>query len=84
MTLKQKTLSGFIWSFMGSIAGQGITFIVGIILARILSPKEFGLIGMLAIFIGLSLAFVESGFPYALIQRKNLSEIDISSVFYFI
>ena len=51
VTLKQKTISGLIWSFIDSIAGQGITFIVGIILARMLSPKEFGLIGMLAIFI---------------------------------
>jgi O-antigen/teichoic acid export membrane protein len=45
-SLKQKTVSGLIWSFVDTMAGQGITFIVGIILARLLSPREFGLKGI--------------------------------------
>lgn len=83
MTLKQKTISGLIWSFIDSIAGQGITFIVGIILARLLSPKEFGLIGMLAVFIAISQSFIDSGFRQALIRKQDCTQEDYSTVFYF-
>ena len=83
MTLKEKTISGLLWSFIDSIAGQGITFIVGIILARILSPKEFGLIGMLTIFIAISQSFIDSGFRQALIRKQNCTQADYSTVFYF-
>jgi len=83
MTLKQKTVSGLLWSFVDSIAGQGIIFIVGIILARLLSPKEFGLIGMLTIFIAISQSFIDSGFRQALIRKQNCTEVDYSTVFYF-
>jgi len=83
MTLKQKTISGLIWSFIDSIAGQGITFITGIILARLLSPKEFGLIGMLVIFIAISQSFIDSGFRQALIRKQNCTQADYSTVFYF-
>ncbi len=83
MTLKQKTVSGMIWSFIDSLANQGIQFIIGIILARILSPREFGLIGMLTIFIVLSQSFVDSGFTNALIRKKDCTQTDYSTVFYF-
>jgi O-antigen/teichoic acid export membrane protein len=61
----------------------GITFIVGIILARILSPKEFGLIGMLTIFIAISQTFIDSGFRQSLIRKQNCTQADYSTVFYF-
>lgn len=83
MTLKQKTISGLIWSFIDSFANQGIQFIVGILLARILSPREFGLIGMLAIFIALSQSFVDSGFTHALIRKRDCTQTDYSTVFYY-
>lgn len=83
MSLKQKTITGLIWSFIDSIAGQGITFIVGIVLARLLSPKEFGLIGMLTIFIAISQSFIDSGFRQALIRKQNCIDADYSTVFYF-
>lgn len=83
MSLKQKTISGLLWSFIDSFAGQGIIFIVGIILARILSPKEFGLIGMLTIFIALSQSFIDSGFRQAMIRKQNCTQADYSTVFYF-
>lgn len=82
-TLKQKTITGTIWSFIDSFANQGIQFIAGIVLARILSPKEFGLIGMLTIFIALSQSFIDSGFTNALIRKKNCTQTDYSTVFYF-
>lgn len=83
MTLKQKTVSGVIWSIIDSFASNGIQFIVGIILARILSPREFGLIGMLTIFIALSQSFIDSGFTNALIRKKDCTQTDYSTVFYF-
>ncbi len=83
MNLKQKTITGFAWSFIESIIGQGITFFVGIILARLLSPKEFGLIGMLIIFISISQLLIDSGFSHALIRKQNCSQQDYSTVFYF-
>lgn len=83
MTLKQKTVSGLLWSFIDNIATLGITFIVGIILARLLTPKEFGLIGMLTIFIAISQSFIDSGFRQALIRKQNCTDNDYSTVFYF-
>lgn len=83
MSLKQKTVSGLLWSFVDSIAGQGITFVVGIILARLLSPREFGLIGMITVFIAVSESFIDSGFGNALIRKKDCTDIDFSTVFFF-
>ena len=83
MSLKQKTINGLFWSFIDSFANQGVQFIVGIVLARILSPREFGLIGMLTIFIAISQSFVDSGFSNALIRKKNCTQEDYSTVFYF-
>lgn len=83
MTLKQKTLSGLLWSFIDNISIQSISFIVGIILARLLSPKEYGLLGMLGIFIAISQSFIDSGFSQALIRKQNCTDKDYSTVFYF-
>lgn len=83
MSLKQKTISGLSWSFIDQIANMGITFVVGIILARILTPREFGLIGMIVIFIEISYTFINSGFTQALIRKKDCDETDYSTVFFF-
>jgi O-antigen/teichoic acid export membrane protein len=83
MSLKQKTVDGLMWSFIDTAIGQGIQFIVSIVLARLLIPREFGLIGMILIFIALSEAFVNSGFSSALIRKKNCSQTDYSTVFVF-
>ncbi|MCK5218628.1 lipopolysaccharide biosynthesis protein [bacterium] len=81
--LKQKTLSGMFWSFTDNFVNQGVNFAVGIILARVLSPKEFGLVGMLTIFITISQSFVDSGFSQALIRKKDCRQADYCTVFYF-
>lgn len=83
MSLKQKTVSGLLWSFIDQFANMGITFIAGIILARLLSPREFGLIGMITVFIAVSESFINSGFSSALIRKKNCTDTDYSTVFYF-
>lgn len=83
MSLKQRTVSAMFWSFIDSFANQGIQFIIGIILARVLSPKDFGLVGMLTIFIAISQTFIDSGFTIALIRKQNCTQTDYSTVFYF-
>jgi O-antigen/teichoic acid export membrane protein len=82
-SVKQKTISGLLWSFTEQFATQAVTFIVGIVLARLLSPEEFGLIGMLTIFIGFAGVFVQSGFNQALIRKTDCTEKDYATVFYF-
>ncbi len=71
------------WSFVDGFVNQGFQFIVGIILARLLSPREFGLIGMLAIFIAISQSFIDCGFSNALIRKANCTQNDYSTIFYF-
>jgi O-antigen/teichoic acid export membrane protein len=82
-TLKQKTISGLFWSFIDNFANLGLQFVVGIILARILSPREFGLVGMITIFIAISQTFIDSGFSQALIRKKSCTQADYSTVFYY-
>lgn len=83
MSLKQQTISGITWSFIDNSFTQVITFVVGIILARLLTPAEFGLIGMITIFIAVAQSFVDSGFSQALIRKKDCSDKDYNTVFYF-
>ena len=83
MTLKQKAVTGIIWSLIDNFFVQGILFIVGIVLARLLSPRDFGLIGMVTIFIAISQSFIDSGFSSALIRKKECTQSDYSTVFYF-
>lgn len=82
-SLKQKTINGLIWSFGDLIANQGIQFIIQIILARLLLPENFGLIGMILIFITIANSFIDSGISQALIREQNTSQADYSTVFYF-
>lgn len=82
-SLKKKTINGVLWSAVDNFAGQGITFLVGIVLARLLTPAEFGMIGMLTVFIAVSESFINSGFSNALIRKNDASETDYSTVFYF-
>ena len=81
-TLKEKTAKGLGWGFVDNFVGTGITAVVSIILARILSPEEFGLVGMIAIFISLGSSLMDSGFSGALIRKKEATESDLSTVFY--
>jgi teichuronic acid exporter len=82
-SLKKKAINGILWSAIERFSVQGLRFIVGIILARLLLPYDYGLIGMIAIFLAISQTFVDSGFSNALIQKKNRNETDYSTVFYF-
>ena len=81
-TLRNKIEKGIFWQGLERVGSYGITFIVSIILARLLSPEEFGVIAIMMVFITLSLVFIDSGFGTALIQKKDMEEADCCSVFY--
>lgn len=83
MSLKQRTISGLKWSLIDSLTGQGINFVTGIVLARMLSPKEFGFIGVIVVFIAIAQSLVNSGFSQALIRKQNCGQKDYSTVFFF-
>ncbi len=82
-SIKTKTTHALGWSFLEAIGMRGVQFVVGIILARLLLPEQFGLIGMLTIFLMVAQTFLDSGFGAALIQRPVITEKDTSSIFYF-
>ncbi|SPZ53594.1 Lipopolysaccharide biosynthesis protein wzxC [Serratia quinivorans] len=82
-SLKERAVSGMIWSIIERFLVQGVQFGISIVLARIISPSDFGLIGMVAVFIVLSDIIINSGFTQALIQKKDRTQTDYSTVFYF-
>lgn len=82
-SLKGKTLSGFIWRLAERFGAQGVSFIVSIVLARLLEPVAYGLIAMATVFTNILSVFVDSGMANALIQKKNADDLDYSTVFYF-
>lgn len=81
--LKNRTVHATLWSGVERFSAQGISFLLGIMMARLLCPAEFGLIAMLSIFLDISQTFVDSGFANALIHKKDRTEVDFSTVFYF-
>jgi O-antigen/teichoic acid export membrane protein len=82
-SLKKKTISSLLWSSSGLIADQGIRFIILIVLARLLMPTDFGIIGMITVFIAVSQSIIDSGLKNALIREKDSTQDDYSTVFYF-
>lgn len=81
--IKSKTLSSLIWKFSERSGAQIIQFIVSVILARLLTPSDYGLIGLITVFISIALVFAQSGLGQALVQRKNIDNVEFSTVFYF-
>lgn len=82
-SLRHKTIRGVGWSFVDNIASSGITFLVGLVLARLLTPAEYGLMAMIAIFIAISNSIIDSGFSNALIRKIHVERVDYNTVFYF-
>ena len=75
-------LGALTWSSIDRVAQQGVQFLIGIVLARLLSPTDYGLMGMVMIFAGLSYVLVESGFNYALVRTKDLTPQHTNTIFY--
>ena len=82
-TLRHKTVRGVGWSFIDNIASSGIAFLVGLVLARLLTPAEYGVMAMIAIFIAVSTSIIDSGFSNALIRKVHVKRVDYNTVFYF-
>ena len=82
-SLKDKTISGMFWSGIGKFGTLALNFLSNLVLARLLMPSDYGAVGMLHVFIAISGVFVSGGFGQALIQKKNPTHLDYTSVFYW-
>lgn len=82
-TLKQKAVSGVAWTSIERFMQQFIQFVIGVLIARVLLPQDYGVVGMIAIFFSIASTFVDSGFGSALIKKKDRGELDYSTCFYF-
>lgn len=80
--LKTKTIKAFIWKFLGGISSQAVSFVVSIILARILMPSEYGVIALSMIFLNVAQVFVTTGLGTSLVQKKDADELDFSTIFH--
>ena len=83
MGLRDKAVSGVFWTGIGSLSSGFLNFVITIVLARLLSPSDFGLLELLAIFTVISECFIDSGFSQAVIRDNEASQLDLSSVFFF-
>ena len=83
MSLRKQASSGMIWTFSQQFGNQIITFVVSIILARLLLPEQFGLIGMIIVFIAVGQSLVDSGMTQSLIRSTTIDQEDLSTVFFF-
>ncbi len=81
--MKQKVLNGLFWKVLENGGAQGIQFVIAIILARLLTPAEYGMVGIIMIFITIANVLVQNGFSTALVQKSRADERDFSSVCYF-
>lgn len=81
--LKSKVLSGLLWRLGELMTSQGVSFLVSLVLARLIAPNEYGVIALLMVFIEIANVFVVDGFGSALVQKKDADDLDFSSVFYF-
>lgn len=79
--LKNKTVKGTLWSAADAFLGQGVTFLIGVILARMLTPAEYGLIGIVLIFTVILSGIVDSGFSNALIRKNDTTDADYNTMF---
>ena len=82
-SIRKKFFSGLVWTLIQNVAVRALGVIITIVLARLLMPEDYGLIGMLSIFIAISEVFIQSGFGQALIQKSNCTDDDFSTAFYF-
>lgn len=81
--LKKKTTKGMMWSAVERFSTQGVQFVFGIILARLLTPADYGVIAMLTIFLAISQTFIDSGFGNAIIRKIDRTEKDMATMFFF-
>ncbi len=81
--VKEETLSGLKWRSIESLSVKGIQFVIGLVMARLLLPSDYGAVAMLSVFFAFSKCFIDSGFNNALVRKLDRTETDFSTVFYF-
>lgn len=81
--IKEKAINSLVWRFLERCGAQGVSFIVSIVIARLLAPEAYGTIALVTVFTAILQVFVDSGLGNALIQKKDADDLDFSSVFYF-
>lgn len=81
--LRKKTSKGLFWNSIHNFSMSGIQFLLMLIMARLLSPEDYGTVGLISVFITISHVFIDSGFSTALIRKKDRTQTDLSTVFYF-
>ena len=82
-TLKEQAVKGTAWSAIERFSSQGVSFLIQLVLARLLMPEDYGVIAMLAIFLQIAQVFIDCGFANALIKKLDCTEADYSTVFYY-
>ena len=80
--LRQKAFKGVIWASLEKFGLQIVSFVVSMVLARLLTPEDYGTVALMSIFMTIASLMVSGGFGAALIQKKNVTELDYNSVFY--
>lgn len=81
--LKHKAVKGAFWNIGQTLANQAVAFVISVIIARLVLPKEFGLVAMLSVFIAIANCFIESGISVALLRKNNRTNVDCSTMLYF-
>lgn len=82
-SLKKDTVKGVSWNLLEKVGIQGLRFLLGIVLARLLTPEDYGIVGIMTIFISISMTLVDSGFGIAYVQKKEVDNTDANTIFYF-
>lgn len=82
-SLRQHAINGIAWTSVEKLSGQIVQFVIGVAIARVLAPSDYGVVGMTAIFFAIAGTFIDSGFGNALIQKKDRTEADYATCFYF-
>lgn len=82
-SLKDKTKKGLYWKFAEQFSNYGIQFLIGIVMARLLSPSDYGITALPTVFMAIAAVFIEAGFSNALIRKQDLKEEDLSTTFYY-
>ena len=80
---RRKVFSGLFWVYLETICAQAVTFVVTIILARLLSPADYGIIALVMVFVNVANVFVTSSFSFALIQKNDADDLDYQTMFWF-
>lgn len=82
-SLKQKTKKGLYWQFLNQFSNYGIQFIIGIFMARLLSPEDYGITALPAVFMAVAGIFTGAGFGTAMVRKPELTEEDLATSFYY-